>query len=359
MSPAYRHRTLAVALVATLALGVTACGRTGGSGEAADGEDRRSGDPSAAQTKADFASITNVCQPGAGGGATAQGVTAEEIKVGVMTDFGFTQNREFINAAEAFTKWCNDAGGINGRKLGFNTRDAKLFEYRQRVVEACRQDFFLVGGGAAFDGSGTKDRLRCLLPEIPGQTVSLENRGSDLQVDPLAFPEASGLYPGYFRWLVKEAHPESTNAVGLIVGRRRRHQDPRQSGEGDVRGAGREGRLQRRLPARRRPRLDALRPGDQERRGQGPRLLRRLQGSGQARAVPHRRRRDHVVDRRQQQRVPQGVPRPRRRQRSTSSPTTPTPASTRWRRPPTTPPPSSWSRSSRSTCRRRTSPSRW
>jgi ABC-type branched-subunit amino acid transport system substrate-binding protein len=207
---------LACVLASSLVVGAASCGRTGGSGDTARGDDGGGGGP--ALTKADFQSLTNVCQPGDGGGDTAQGVTAKEIKVGVVTDFGFTQNREFINAAEAFTKWCNDAGGINGRKLGFNTRDAKLFEYRQRIVEACKQDFFLVGGGAAFDGSGTKDRLKCLLPEIPGQTVSLENRGSDLQVDPMAFPQSTGLYPGYFRWLVKEAHPESNNAVGLIVG---------------------------------------------------------------------------------------------------------------------------------------------
>jgi hypothetical protein len=214
-----RHRYVAVALAAALSLGAISCGRTGGSGAEAEGGSRGGGNGVQTATGGvDFADLKNVCQPGEAKGATAQGVTDTTITLGTFTDFGFTKNREFIDAADVFTRWCNDAGGINGRKLAYTVRDAKLFEYRQRMLESCKQDFMHVGGGAAFDNTGVKDRLKCLMPEIPGQTVSLENSGSDLQVDPSGFPRKLPPYAAYFRWLIKEGFPDSAQHVGIIAG---------------------------------------------------------------------------------------------------------------------------------------------
>jgi ABC-type branched-subunit amino acid transport system substrate-binding protein len=214
MSATRRLRLLAVGLAGTVVVTSPACARTGGSSGSAS--ERTTAE--SAPARADFGALTDVCRPGDASGDTAVGVKGGEIHVGTMTDFGFTQNREFINAAEVFTRWCNDAGGINGRKLAFNVRDTKLFEHRQRVLEACREDFFLVGGGAAFDGAGVRDRLKCLLPEIPAQTVSTENGGADLQIEPLGYNRSIGQYAGYFRWLVKEGFPGSAGAVGIIAG---------------------------------------------------------------------------------------------------------------------------------------------
>jgi ABC-type branched-subunit amino acid transport system substrate-binding protein len=218
MSPSRRTRTLAVVLAGALVLSV-GCARTGPESSRGSDEGSSSGSGgNTSATKADFGSLKNVCQPGNASGDTATGIKDGTIQLGTATDFGFTQNREFIDAAEAFTQWCNDAGGINGRKIAFKARDAKLFEYRQRILESCREDFALVGGGAAFDGSGVKDRLKCMMPEIPGQVVSLEAGGSDLQVDPFGFNRSIYPYTGYFRWLTKEAHPESLDHVGIITG---------------------------------------------------------------------------------------------------------------------------------------------
>jgi hypothetical protein len=144
-------------------------------------------------------------------------VTASQIQVGVFTDVGFTKDSEFIDAAKVFTSWCNAAGGINGRKLVAKTHDTKLLEVDQRMLEACDSDFALVGGGAAFDATGVADRLKCLLPDFPAQVVQAQNVGSDLQ-----FNQTSGTnyfrYAGYFRWLLKEAYPDSAAHVGMIVG---------------------------------------------------------------------------------------------------------------------------------------------
>jgi len=161
--------------------------------------------------------LKGICQAGTTSSAPAQGVTATEIKVGTFSDVGFTKNSEFVDAAKVFTSWCNDAGGINGRKLVSTTRDSKLMEVRQRMLEACDADFALVGGGSAFDALGVRDRLNCLLPDFPAQVVMAANVGSDLQVKQTAGASYAP-YTGYQHWLLKEAYPTSASSVGIIIG---------------------------------------------------------------------------------------------------------------------------------------------
>lgn len=166
--------------------------------------------------RADFGTLRNVCGPGTAGPSKVQGVTDKEIQVGVMSDVGFTKKTEFPDAAEVFTSWCNDAGGVNGRKLVPVTHDTRLTQVRPAVLQACESDFALVGGGSALDGLGVQDRLKCLLPDFPAQTT--QAIGSDLQV--LAGGVASGYFThsGYFTWLLKEKYPDSAQDVGVIVG---------------------------------------------------------------------------------------------------------------------------------------------
>ncbi|NUT32982.1 MAG: ABC transporter substrate-binding protein [Hamadaea sp.] len=208
MKPQRTLTTLAVA-----ALLVAGCGRDGSSKESTEGPATA---PSA--VSADFGDLKSVCQPGKPTSSPAQGVTASEIKLGVMSDVGFTKNAEFFDAAKVFSSWCNDLGGINGRKVVVDQHDTKMMEVRQRMIEACRDDFALVGGGAALDGMGVKDRLSCLLPDFPGQTVQAENVGSDLQVAAAGSGSSYFYYAGFYSWLLKEAYPGSASAVGLING---------------------------------------------------------------------------------------------------------------------------------------------
>jgi len=199
----------AFAVVALLAVG---CSDRGGSAE----PDARVS--KAAAAPADFGDLKGVCGPGTPTSAPAQGVTASEIRVGTFSDVGFNKVSEFVDAAKVFTAWCNDAGGINGRRIVSNTRDSKLFQVRQQMIGACRDDFALVGGGAALDGMGVKERLSCLLPDFPAQIASVENVGSDLQVATQAGGPSYDQYAGYYSWLLKEAYPKSAGAVGIING---------------------------------------------------------------------------------------------------------------------------------------------
>ncbi|WP_016694003.1 ABC transporter substrate-binding protein [Rhodococcus rhodochrous] len=205
---------MSIVTLAVVAVLATGCGGRNGATETDDGTNRA--DTAAA---ADFGDLAPVCGEGDASTASAQGVTADSIGVGVFSDVGFTKNSEFIDTAHVFTSWCNEAGGINGRELVAVTRDAKLMEPRQRMIEACREDFALVGGGAGLDALGVEQRLECMLPNFPAQTVQEKAAGADLEISasPAKIPGYDN-YAGFRTWAVDEAYPESKNAVGMING---------------------------------------------------------------------------------------------------------------------------------------------
>ena len=208
-----------IAVVMCLAVVAAACGRSDDSSKA---DDSGSTTTTAASNggAADFGTLTDVCQPGDATGATAQGVTDTEMKIGTFADPGFQGrpglDQELFDTAEVFSKWCNDAGGINGRKIVVNEHDSALTNYKPKMVEACAQDFFLVGGGAVFDDTGVADRLKCLLPDIAAYVVTPEARGADLLVQPLPNP-LDRLSIGEYRWLGGK-YPATTKHVGVLTG---------------------------------------------------------------------------------------------------------------------------------------------
>jgi hypothetical protein len=82
--------------------------------------------------------------------------------------------------------------------------------------EACREDFFLVGGGAVFDGDGQEDRLNCLLPDIAGYVVTAAAKGADLLVQPV--PNTVDAVNVSAQRYVLERFPDSADAVGYLTG---------------------------------------------------------------------------------------------------------------------------------------------
>lgn len=208
-----KPRRIVIALIA-IALVAAGCGRESGGGETTDGAGS-----SGQSVSGDFGTLSGVCQPGDPKSSPAQGVTASDIEVGMFSDIGFTKNPDYADAAKVFTSWCNAAGGINGRKITANLRDTNLMAVRQRMIESCREDFVLVGGSAALDGLGVKDRLSCLLPEFPAQVTQTANTGADLQVGAgSSLSETVNPYSGVYEWLTKEAYPESLGAIAMING---------------------------------------------------------------------------------------------------------------------------------------------
>jgi ABC-type branched-subunit amino acid transport system substrate-binding protein len=148
-----------------------------------------------------FGDLSSVCKAGDAKGATDTGVTDTEIHVGSVTDKGSEVrpelNREMYDAAVAFAKWCNEKGGILGRKLVIDDRDAKLFEYPQRIADSCGTDLALVGGGAVLDDDNEGARVACGLPNIAGYVVSPKARAATLQVQPIPNPVYKGFVGAY------------------------------------------------------------------------------------------------------------------------------------------------------------------
>lgn len=207
------------ALVA-IALVAAACGRSGD--DTSSGENESAGRQAAASPEAsgDFGDLRDVCGPGDASGATDQGVADSEIRVATIADPGFPGrpglNQEIFDTAQTFVKWCNDAGGILGRKLRVDLRDAAIFDYLQRVLESCDADFALVGGGGVLDEAGAQQRVDCGLPQIAGFAVSTRAAEADLQVQPVPNP-AYELAVGQYR-AIEEMHPDAVEKVGLIAG---------------------------------------------------------------------------------------------------------------------------------------------
>jgi ABC-type branched-subunit amino acid transport system substrate-binding protein len=209
-----------VAVVATVGVAAAACGRssnvpTGGTATGAP-----SAQPSAsgsAQTAGSFGTLSKVCAPGPGTGGSGRGISGKTIHVGVMADPGAAAapglEQEFFDAADAFTKWCNAAGGINGRTIVVDKLDAKLFSGAAEVIQACQNDFMLVGGGNALDAPDVKPRLACKLGQIPAYTVSPEATSAGLQVSPAASVPTN--YPVGPLRLLALAYPDTQKGLGI------------------------------------------------------------------------------------------------------------------------------------------------
>ncbi len=210
-------RLVVVTLCAAVVL--AACGRSGSSSSGSTDSTSTTSGSSGAES-ATFGTETDVCQAGKPSGSPTVGVTPTEIHAAVFSDSGFAGrpglNQEFFDTAKVFADWCNDRGGINGRKIVVDERDAALTEVKSRMVESCANDLAMVGGGAVFDQDGVQTRLQCLLPDISGFVVSAPARGADLVVQPLPNPTDS-VAMGSLNYL-DQKFPAATKKVGVLTG---------------------------------------------------------------------------------------------------------------------------------------------
>jgi hypothetical protein len=230
MHPAWRHwrssRTKsAVVLIAATSLGlIAACGRSssnkdnGGGGASSSATASASASAtSEAAGPGDFGTLKKICGPGSATGGSGRGITSTSIRIGTTADPGAAAapglEQEFFDTADAFSKWCNAAGGINGRKIIVDKWDAKLFNVGQAFTNACQKDFMLVGNGNAFDSAGVKPREGCKLGDIYSYTVSPEAAKGTLQVS--VNPSNPTQYPyGPLRLLI-DAYPQSKTGIGI------------------------------------------------------------------------------------------------------------------------------------------------
>ncbi len=219
---AHAVTTTSVSVAVALAMTLSACGRSGGGSSTptqGPSSGATSGSASASAGAAgDFGTLKAVCGAGDAKGATARGVTDSEIHIAVTSDPGSAAapglGQEFFDTAEGFSKWCNAAGGILGRKIVVDKLDAKLFNVGQVFTQACQKDFFAVGNGNAFDSAGVKIREGCKLGQIPAYVTSPQAVDAKFQVQSVPIPSTQ-INDGAMR-LLAAAYPDTkTGGVGI------------------------------------------------------------------------------------------------------------------------------------------------
>jgi hypothetical protein len=172
---------------------------------------------SASSSTGTWPGVGKICEPGPGGASTVRGVTAKTINIAVFNDAANTiipgLEAEFPQQATAFADWCNAAGGINGRKIVIDNRDAALFNAAQQATAACQSDFMAVGGGMALDQPSVPIREKCGLGQITGYVVSNASDLATDQVDPSGI-NTDSVSSGWFGALAK-AYPKAVKAAGM------------------------------------------------------------------------------------------------------------------------------------------------
>src|SRR5580693_8838825 len=161
--------------------------------------------------------VGKICEPGPGGASSVRGVSSKTINIAVFNDAANTVQpgleAEFPQQAKAFAAWCNASGGINGRKIVIDNRDAALFNAAQQATAACQSDFMAVGGGMALDQPSVPVREQCGLGQISGYVVSDAAELATDQVDPTG-TNTDSVTSGWFLALAK-AYPKAVQVAGM------------------------------------------------------------------------------------------------------------------------------------------------
>ena len=153
------------------------------------------------------------------------GVSADEIRVGVIIDssgdpVNDQMSQSALQAVQAWAASINDAGGLVGRQVvveGIETSPV-LADHAVTINIACNRDFFaLVGSTALFDGDGL-DQLespQCGLPDFPAVVNSQERLES--RVTTVSNPIVNNLWvAGSERWLA-ETRPDDAAAAATML----------------------------------------------------------------------------------------------------------------------------------------------
>ncbi|HUJ66305.1 MAG TPA: ABC transporter substrate-binding protein [Acidimicrobiales bacterium] len=171
----------------------------------------------ALSTNGEWPGIGKICEPGPGGSSSVRGIGPKTIHIAVFNDASNTiipgLEVEFVQQAKAFADWCNASGGINGRHIVIDDRDAALFNAAQQAEASCQSDFMAVGGGMAIDAPAVPVRQQCGLGQISGYVVSDASVNASLQVDPTGLSTTS-VTSGWFGALAKK-YPQAVKKAGM------------------------------------------------------------------------------------------------------------------------------------------------
>lgn len=166
-----------LACVLVVVVASTACGGSRGSTASTATTATNGSTTTAPDDAARFGTLDSPCGKGDAKGATANGVTDAQLTIGYGDDAGYAAapglDKEMSDAMKALIAWCNEQGGINGRKVVGKYYDAKVTQVTQAVTQACNDKvFMLVGQGWVLDSGQEKTRIDCGLASIPAFSVA-------------------------------------------------------------------------------------------------------------------------------------------------------------------------------------------
>jgi hypothetical protein len=197
--------TCAVAIVVA-----TACGSSGRGNSPTGGSAGASATASGGGGGEKFGTLASPCGKGSAKGATDQGVTDSTITIAYGDDRGFAQSpglsHQIGDADAAMIKWCNNQGGINGRKIVGKFYDAKITDANRVTTEACKSAFMQVATGWALDSSAEQTRVACNLVAVEAYSVSPDFAMGPMQYEGL--PNPADIYTGSGFAQMAKIHPE-------------------------------------------------------------------------------------------------------------------------------------------------------
>lgn len=216
-------RTLAI-LVCAVALVATACGASGDDNASENEEESTETTAPAADTTS-FGDLESPCGDGDASVAEGEGPATDKLLIGVANDRSADirpgLNKEFWDTAQAYEKWCNDQGGIQGLPIELVDLDGQVTNVEAAMTKACTEVFAMVGGGFAqdqleFSGKAGSDFHECALIDIPAFAVSIEKSLSNGKVEPLPNP-ADQVSTQWVRDF-KELYPDETEKLAIVYG---------------------------------------------------------------------------------------------------------------------------------------------
>jgi hypothetical protein len=146
------------------------------------------------------------------------GVTADEIRIAVIADVDTTLApglfQGSVSGVQGWAKYMNKNGGLAGRKVVIDFIDSKLTadDARNAVIQACEEDFAIVGTSALFltnvdDMVGCVDKAGAAtgIPDVPVVTTEVVQ-----QCSPVSFP----VNPPQIHCDTKDSDPQTYTAQG-------------------------------------------------------------------------------------------------------------------------------------------------
>ena len=172
-----------------------------------------------------FGDLDSPCGKGDASVAEGEGPSTDKLLIGVPNDRSADirpgLNKEFWDTAQAYQKWCNDQGGIQGLPIELVDLDGQVTNVEAAMTKACTEVFAMVGGGFAqdqleFSGNAGSDFHECGLIDIPAFAVSIEKSLSNGKVEPLPNP-ADQVSTQWVRDF-KELYPDETEKLAIVYG---------------------------------------------------------------------------------------------------------------------------------------------